>query len=72
MQIRGAAGAIVSTMNTAEHTYMVLVNKDLSKALTVEMQYRQGVTEITKDLKEKSVKGKYKVSPGDILILKLN
>lgn len=71
IKIAGALGAIVSTMNTIDYTYMVLVNKDLNNTLRVDMSFRKGVVEITKDLTERDVKDVYYVSPGDLLIFRL-
>ena len=71
IKIIGRQGAIISTFKKDGHLYMAIVNKDFLSDMELNISAKKNVTMITKQLKETTVKSKYKIGGGDILIFKL-
>ena len=72
LKVIGRNGAIISQFQKDGHLYMGIVNKSHEAPLEVSIQKRNSIPRcITKDLKEEELKTSYKVSAGDILLVRL-
>ena len=72
LKVIGRNGAIISQFQKDGHLYMGIINKSHEAPLDVSIQKRNSIPRcITKDLKEEELKTSYKVSAGDILLVRL-
>jgi hypothetical protein len=72
LKIVGRQGAIISQFNKDGHSYMAIVNKSHERKIKVSIKLQNNTPrQISKDLKEQSIKSTYIVAAGDILIFKL-
>ena len=72
LKIVGRQGAIISQFNKDGHSYMAIVNKSHERKIKVSIKLQNDTPrQISKDLKEQSIKSTYIVAAGDILIFKL-
>jgi hypothetical protein len=72
LRIEGGKGIVVSQFEKDAHAYLTIVNKDYRGKMKVFIQAKNHLPiHITKELKEEPLKKKYQVSPGDILLFRL-
>lgn len=70
-KVKGAEGALLSTIKKDGHEYLAIVNKDYQNPLRIDLKAKSGVRQLTKRLEETPIKNVYEIAQGDILILKL-
>ena len=68
--VKGGRGALLSIMKKDGHTYLLIQNKSYLNPISVRIKAAPEVKEIKKNLSETTIKNDYRISPGDILILK--
>lgn len=72
LKIIGQLGAVVSQFEKGGHCYLAVVNKNPNGKMTVRIKAANNTPRhVTKELKEEPLGPSYKVTAGDILLLKL-
>lgn len=70
--VSGKEGAIVSQFKKDNHIYMAIQNKSYTKRITVQILAKNNIpVRITKDLQAESLRDKYTLPGGDIVIVRL-
>lgn len=72
MHCLNKSGAAVSILKKNNHLYLIIVNKDYSGEMTINITAKHNIPRyLTKELKEESLKTTYTIAAGDIFMTSL-